>query len=221
MRETTPFRVKMVERTGRRLKEILMRSDPWEKEPCGRPQCTTCQQDPRGGNCTRQGVLYKTTCLKCKSMGRDSNYIGESGRSLQERIEEHMQDAQGKSTTSHMETHRSEEHPEAEDSSLLFRADLISTAPSALVRMVREAVLIREYGGDNLLNDVLEYNRCLLPEITTKVGQRVMEEPKETREVGLETLVSMSETKRSRDDNEEEPNNNVMTRRLLRIRTTQ
>ena len=46
------------------------------------------------------------------------------------------------------------------------------SAPSSLVRMVREAIMISEYDGDNLLNDILEYNRFLLPEITTKVGQR-------------------------------------------------
>lgn len=48
--DTTPFRVKLVERTGVRLKEVLMKSDPWEKEECGRPQCTTCPQDPKGGD---------------------------------------------------------------------------------------------------------------------------------------------------------------------------
>ena len=48
---------------------------------------------------------------------------------------------------------------------------------SSLVRKVREAVPIREYVGDLLL-DKLDYNRCLLPELTTMVlKKKPREEP--------------------------------------------
>ena len=99
-----------------------------------------------------------------------------------------------------MQTHVDMEHPEVEDSSTLFRADVITSAPSALVRMVREAVLIREYEGDNLLNDVMEYNRCLLPELTTKVGLKMREEPTKTREIDLDSIHKMTDNKRVREN---------------------
>ena len=48
---------------------------------------------------------------------------------------------------------------------------------SSLVRKVREAVPIREYVGDLLL-DKLDYNRCLHPELTTMVlKKKPREEP--------------------------------------------
>lgn len=154
---------------------------------------------PKGGICNRQGILYKTTCLRCKSEGRTTNYIGESGPSMLERYGEHLQDAQTKSSSSHMETHRAQEHPDREDSRNLFRGDVIATESSALVRMVKEAVLIREYKGDNLLNDILEYNRCLIPEITTRVGHRVMEQIVSKQDGALANVENTSDMKRGRD----------------------
>ena len=176
-----------------------MKSDPWDKEECGRPECNTCLQDPKGGTCSRQGILYKTTCLRCKSEGRSTNYIGESGRSMQERYGEHLQDAQTQSSSSHMETHRAQEHPDLEGCRDLFRGDVVATESSALVRMVKEAVLIREYRGDNLLNDILEYNRCLIPEITTRVGHRVMEKVVGKQEGALVSIKNTSDVKRGRE----------------------
>ena len=67
------------------------------------------------------------------------------------------------------------EHPEIPEAHSVFNATVLSLETSSLTRMVREAVLIRDYRGDNLLNDKLEYNRCLLPELVTRVGKLCIE----------------------------------------------
>ena len=38
------FKVKVVEKTGSKLKNILSNTDPWAGSHCGRPECITCNQ---------------------------------------------------------------------------------------------------------------------------------------------------------------------------------
>ena len=196
MREVTPFRVKHVERSGRWLKDLLTKSDPWASEACGRTKCHSCMQDAKGGNCFRKSLVYCTTCTLCLKEGKTTQYIGESGRSLQERYAEHVADATKKAPTSHMETHRAEHHPHVEDASSIFKVKVISHENSSLVRQVKEAVLIQEHGQNMLLNDKYEYNRCLLPKLQVQFGSKPVEEPHQTPEGGDETHLYTMKRKR-------------------------
>jgi len=51
------YRIKVVEKTGTTLKEVLQRSDPFKRKKCGREDCLVCKQagkDP----CNAHGVTY-------------------------------------------------------------------------------------------------------------------------------------------------------------------
>ena len=51
-----------------------------------------------------------------------------------------------------------------------------STARSAFERQVAESVLIQqESNNHNILNSKSEYNRCALPRLTTKLGEKEFE----------------------------------------------
>ena len=40
--EQTGVKIKIVERTGRRLVDLLHKADPWQGQDCGRPKCLLC-----------------------------------------------------------------------------------------------------------------------------------------------------------------------------------
>ena len=86
----------MIEQNGPQLVRILTRSDPWANEKCERPQCVVCSmEDEKTPNCEQSNLTYRTSCRLCDKLGTPSAYIGETSRSLRERMWEHSEDARG------------------------------------------------------------------------------------------------------------------------------
>ena len=61
----TGVKIKIVERTGRRLVDLLHRADPWQGQDCGRPKCLLCATKMRTGrdltqDCTKRCIVYQT-----------------------------------------------------------------------------------------------------------------------------------------------------------------
>ena len=111
LRGITKYRTKIVEGVGRKLKDILPNTDPWSGQPCGRNECIPCQQEgDRKQNCKQRNIVYESKCEECNPKnkkevslkdGREfsSIYVGESARSLSERVAEHWSDFRGKKRT--------------------------------------------------------------------------------------------------------------------------
>src|ERR1700721_761253 len=53
----------------------------------------------------RKGVVYQLTCLKCEEAGSKTTYIGETGRVLKERINEHFTRYKNRSKLSEVGAH--------------------------------------------------------------------------------------------------------------------
>ena len=136
-------RIKIVEKTGTKLKDVLTSNNPWAKEPCGRIDCLVCTRgDVKGrGGCKIRNVTYVTRCLACSGRGDDSKYYGESSRTAYERGCEHAKDYQEESEESHMFKHQVLDHPE-EETKPLFEMRIARQHKSAFERQVHEAVLI-------------------------------------------------------------------------------
>ena len=97
---------KVVERGGRLLKEILIRSNIFAGNGCGRPDCGACRCSTKPQDCRRRGITYETTCKECYKGGiPGAVYVGESARSANERMGEHLDDAENQKTESHMRKH--------------------------------------------------------------------------------------------------------------------
>ena len=63
----TGKRLRIVERGGQSLEQILGRNDPWGGHGCTRTDCMQCQHGGgEGGECQGENVLYKISCLKRK-----------------------------------------------------------------------------------------------------------------------------------------------------------
>merc|ERR1711888_112933 len=56
---------KIVERGGTTLKELLTKSNIFEKENCGRGGCISCLKGEKPQNCRRRGLMYETHCVEC------------------------------------------------------------------------------------------------------------------------------------------------------------
>ena len=167
----TQGKVKVVEKNGTKLEDILIRNNPWASEACSRPGCTVCQQDsaPKNPACRRRNVTYQNTCLICKKDGKETIYIGETYRSLSERHSEHVGDWLDNKDESHMQKHATEAHSGQAD----FQIKILKSHKTAISRQISETVAIKckTLEGATLLNSKTEYNRCLLPELTVEIGK--------------------------------------------------
>ena len=129
----TRLNIKVVERAGDRIEDLLHKSNPWEERDCGREGCLSCEtarkeENVKHKNCTVRSILYKTWCKTCrrqnesKIKGENSSltnkrkleelvekedyvYIGETSRSVNERGSEHLKDLEFLRDRSHMLKH--------------------------------------------------------------------------------------------------------------------
>ena len=108
MEGMTGYRLKIVERGGRRLEDMLHKSYPWEGQLCGRPKCLPCKTKVETGkffskSCSKRSAVYETRCVSCEMTGMENEgeeidgqhpgivrekrlakYIGETARSTYE-----------------------------------------------------------------------------------------------------------------------------------------
>ena len=132
------YRLKFVERAGKKISDILTTSNPWRGQDCERDRCVPCDTKERTGkdkgqDCSKRSLVYETWCLECelkekkKIEKRDDlteiekkemmkrirlyKYVGETSRSLYERGWEHVHAKDQLHSNSHMLKHAVEEHP--------------------------------------------------------------------------------------------------------------
>jgi hypothetical protein len=66
----TGFHIKMVERGGSKLSDLLPNSNPWAGGNCGREGCITCGQGgDRLPDCFKRSILYESACTPCNPGG--------------------------------------------------------------------------------------------------------------------------------------------------------
>ena len=132
--------IKVVEKSGIKIRNLL----PGLKEnnECSRENCFIHSSGGRG-NCNKEGVVYKGTCLLCEREGKESIYIGESCRSGYVRGLQHLHAIRNYELDRHKnnafskhirDTHNGEETP--------FKLDVIKSYKKPLERQVREGVEI-------------------------------------------------------------------------------
>ena len=178
----------------------MHRSDPWSGEDCSRDECKPCWTKVKTDkyktqDCSKRNCIYETWCMSCwdrdteeieekyngnEEMKREMmkkrkayKYVGETSRSVYERTWEHTNSMKQLQTSSHMLKHMLEVHGEEEMEKVEFGARVLKFARSAFERQVMESVLIQEEREKHhILNSKSEYNRCSLPRLTAKLGER-------------------------------------------------
>ena len=135
--ETTGVRFKVVERSGRKIEDLITNKDPWKNKDCQRPNCFICNTKTITGkglniDCTKRTFNYTIKGLTCEEEERhrieevagDNNelkrqlednmstpiYIGETSRSGYERGYEHLNNLTTLSNKSVMLKHMLSKH---------------------------------------------------------------------------------------------------------------
>ena len=61
------FKVKIVERAGNKIVDVLHKSDAWSLMDCERTDCLICSTETsKKGSFRRRNILYETFCITCK-----------------------------------------------------------------------------------------------------------------------------------------------------------
>ena len=200
---TIGFGVKVVERAGKKLKNMFPLTTLWDGVQCGREkECITCYQGAEKlVDCTKSSLVYENTCLLCNqgAAGKEelrelrqdvpTVYVGETSRSIQERGEEHWAGWRSQKATNHMYYHQTMEHS-GEPPQFILKP--VKWFRSALSRQLAEAVRIRRRGGEGaILNSRSEYNRCHISRLRLgepiDEGAAAKEEEEEERRVNEES----------------------------------
>ena len=64
------YKLKVVERAGKKLEDILVQKNPWEGECCEREHCMLCEtktveEKPKMKSCVKRNLVYRTWCQTC------------------------------------------------------------------------------------------------------------------------------------------------------------
>lgn len=106
-------KVKVVEGNSTHLQHTLTKQDPWNGEDCERPSCVICTSyGDKKPDCRTRNTTYRTTCKLCMGESVAACFIGETSRSMKERIGEHLEDLRKDMDGSHMAQHLKDTHPE-------------------------------------------------------------------------------------------------------------
>lgn len=80
-------RVKVVEKLGPMIKDLICNPTPWKTQHCRRSQCPPCRT--KVGACKARNVTYRLECKDCQRDGVKSSYWGETSRTFFDRAVEH------------------------------------------------------------------------------------------------------------------------------------
>ena len=180
----TGERVRICERGGKTIRQILHKSNPWSGGPCGRKNCLPCITGDGKQDCFTKNCVYDIICLQCSGDdkenkgGKHSVYTGETARCQHLRGAEHLSGLLNKQPNNALYKHVTDVH---QGELVDFKMKVVRRHQSALFRQVHEAVRlhrISQVPEVQILNSKGEYNRCKLPRL------QVAEEFKDLNEQG-------------------------------------
>ena len=155
---------RVCEKSGPKLAQLLVRTNPHQEEVCQREGCMVCEtrgEEDRGkARCWQEGVTYSLTCQSCPE-GSQAMYIGQTASTAFTRGKEHANQyrlsKEGKraGASSVMARHAREAYQGDLDTE--FKMDVLSChLNQAHVRQCAEGVRIKEVPGELLINNKSE-----------------------------------------------------------------
>ena len=155
------FKIKIVERSGVKIKDMLHKKDPFRKRQCERFDCFVCRSNGKGKEiCNKENIKYTISCTEnCK---KKDIYRGESSYSAYTRGKEHLENYNNRSTTSALHNHCVNEH---QGNRVQFRMDITGTFHrDPTLRQISEGIDIESTSQERLMNTRSEWNTALIPQ---------------------------------------------------------
>ena len=159
------FEIKVIEKSGTKIKDILHKKDPFKKEQCGRDDCFVCTSDGRGKQiCNKGNINYRISCVEeCK---KKDVYEGETSYSAYTRGLEHLQKLEKKHPKSMLYNHCQTQH---RGDIVKFRMDITGTFhKDSTLRQITEGIQIERREPSRLMNTRSEWNSSLIPQCTVQ-----------------------------------------------------
>ena len=142
-------KVKVIEKAGLTVKQVLQKSNPYPKKRCERVDCAMYEFG-RFGECRTRVCGYK---IRCKDDGKE--YRGQTGRSVYERLREEMRDLQKQDEKCQLWRHAEAFHEGQWFDMEVKVTDKCFGKPSR--RMIAEAVRIEELDAEEAMNGKQEW----------------------------------------------------------------
>ena len=185
----TKERIRIVERSGTTVKQILHKSNPWAGGHCGRTSCLMCENGDGKQNCMEKNIVYQISCLECAATAggvnapgqrrcRPAIYIGQTSRTGFERGKEQFDGLKKKNENNPLFKHVADKHNR--NAEVKFRMTVVKRHFSAFSRLIHKALRIERMSklDVEILNSRGEFQRNVLPRL-------VVENDKDDIEFGL------------------------------------
>ena len=173
MNRNNPERIKIEEKGGLKIKDILTSKDPFKKSKCIQKSCPLCTDSQNVGTnpkvkipCNTNNVGYRWSCMTCQERKITKVYEGETGRSARTRGAEHLKEFEQKKERSVLFKHKMTDH---KNEDVRFKMEITRKFKDALSRQANEAVRISTRPDHELLNSKSEFNH---PPLSRVVVQR-------------------------------------------------
>ena len=166
-------RVKIVEKGGFKIKDMLGTKQPPQTSKCTQKKCPMCTNSEHFISssedskipCNANNVGYRWLCWACKEKNVTKVYEGETGRSARVRGLEHVKEFEKKTKSSVLFKHAETEHKHEK---VVFKMEITQKFKDALSRQANEAVRIFNRSNGELLNSKSEFNHPPLARVVVE-----------------------------------------------------
>ena len=154
------LKIKVIEKAGTQVKNLVQRSDPFKANKCSDPKCFPCQNnnENKATKCRKEGIVYTIKCNKCTAQ-----YIGESSHNAYTRDKEHKQDYDTKRECSVMLRHTETHHKDDTDKPEYTMNVTQIYTNKCMDRQISEAIQINNVPFIDRINSKIEYTQNRLP----------------------------------------------------------
>ena len=166
LNQKSEMNIRIVERGGTKMKNILVQKNPFPPEKCQINFCPFCNEDKNIEICTKNkfhcsshNVGYQIKCNTCNSV-----YHGETSRKVSVRAIEHCKDILKQNEESPLVKHLLLKHPEGSK----FTLKVTGQFYDALTRQANESVRIQS-SATACLNSKAEFHGPKLAEFHQKL----------------------------------------------------
>ena len=156
---------------GIKIKDILVKKNPFPNLACEKKKCLLCENVSNSIQipCNSNNVGYRLICETCRDRGLDKIYEGETARSARIRGAEHASNFRSGRADSALYKHKQNDHKEEE---MKFRMEITSKFRDPLTRQANEAVRISGRRKNEILNSKNEFNHPPITRITVERNKK-------------------------------------------------
>ena len=155
--------IKVVEKAGQQIKQLLQTSDPFKTPKCPDITCFVCSthNTNKPSNCRKDGIIYNIICDKC-----GSKYVGESARNANTRGKEHLNEFKYKQESSIMLRHIKQCHENSNNDVTFTMKVTHIYGDNCFERQISEGIQINNTPAMLRINNKSEWTHKRIPRPT-------------------------------------------------------